>query len=341
MQIRLWPYFLALVTLVFLSVFSDTIIIVWVLVPVILAYLFFYPRKTGLMNSVILNIIATSFIAYILKTYVIHDWIRTSREMNSIPDIFFVNIPLFFKAQFLFLNQGFSSLMGRGTAFGPVEIVSLILFTGVILCCVRNGWYNRDSNSQEKKLLYTVLLLSVLAMAGSFLVSGYAEGVAAARYLTFTALVLLMLVALSFPVTEKICAIFVLSLLVISAIAGGVFISTMGPPNEREYNLITYLKDQNLTYGYGTYWNSNIITYLSGETVTIRSTYFLTDDLRQNTLNSCDRWFTVRPERAFLIYDTTRVSDDAQKNFPLLVKPGNTSEIRHYQNYDIFPFKIS
>ena len=104
-----------------------------------------------------------------------------------------------------------------------------------------------------------------------------------------------MLVAISCPVTEKICVFCVLSLLVISAIAGSLSISTINPnPNEREFNLIADLKGQNLTNGYGTYWDSNIITYLSGETVIIRSTYFSPDDVMQDLLNSCDRWYTNR-----------------------------------------------
>jgi len=41
------------------------------------------------------------------------------------------------------------------------------------------------------------------------------------------------------------------------------------------------------------------------------------------------------PERFFLIYDTTRPAEEAQKNFPLLIKTVNTSHILHYENYDI------
>ena len=83
--------------LVFLSVFSDTIILVWVLLPFILAYLLFYEKKTGIMNFVIISLVITSVAAYIFKTYIIPGWITTNYGINSISEIFFVNIPLFFR----------------------------------------------------------------------------------------------------------------------------------------------------------------------------------------------------------------------------------------------------
>jgi hypothetical protein len=333
-----WSYSLALVTLVFLSVFSDTIILVWVLVPYSIAYLLFFRSANRHMDALVASVAITAVIAYILKSYFMPGWIRANYAINSIPDMIFVNIPLFFKALLLFLNQGLSALMGGAASIGPVEVLSAVLFVGVIFFCVKCVWYSRHNNAPQKRLFYAVLLISVLMMVVSFLVSGYVYDIAGARYLTFTAIALLMLVAVSCPVTEKICVFFVLSLLVVSAIAGSIYVSTINTsPNEREYDLIGYLKGQNLTYGYGTYWDSNIITYLSGETVTIRSTYILPDDLMPDLLNSCDRWFASRPDRFFLIYDTTRPMDEAQKNFPLLVQSANTSRVLHYRNYEVFP----
>jgi hypothetical protein len=331
-----------LIVLVFLAVFSDTLIVVLVLVPFILAYLLFYEKKTKIMNSLIISLGITSVVAYILKTYFITSWIKADYEMNSISEIFFVTIPLFFKTQFLLLNNGLSALAGGSAAVGPVEIISLVLFAAVILYCIKNGWDDWHTIAPEQRRLSVVLLFSVFVMAIAFIVSGYAHNITASRYVTFTALVLLMLVAMTCPVSKKACAYLVVSLLLVSAIAGSLALGSVNTnPNDRELGLITYLKSQNLTYGYGTYWNSNIITYLSGETVTVRSTYFLPDDLMQDHLNSCDRWYTTRPDRMFLLYDTTRPEDKAQKNFPLLVKPNNTSQILKYRDYEIYPFNNS
>ena len=122
-----------------------------------------------------------------------------------------------------------------------------------------------------------------------------------------------------------------------------MYISTANPgPNKEEYNLITYLRDQNLTFGFGTYWDANSITYLSGEIVTIRSVFFKPNHLIQrDRLNSCDRWFVDLPDRYFIIYNATRPMDTAQKTFLLEVESGNTSRILHYRDYEIFPMNSS
>lgn len=333
-----WPHTLSLVMLVFLSVFSDTLILVWVIVPYIVAYLVLFRRERGGMDFVVGAVAITSVIAYTLKTLFMSDWIPSDYTVNTLSDII-LNLPLFFKAVFLFLNQGFFSLLENAASVSLEDVLLLVLFSGVVLLCIQSWWSGLNSITPEKRLFYAVLLLSVLLMAAAFLVSGYVHHITAARYLTFTAFVLLMLVAVSCPVTEKACAFLILVLLIVSAASGSMYISTMNTsPNEREYALITYLKSQNLTFGYGTYWNSNVISYLSGEEVTVRSVYIAPDDLLPDRLNSCDRWFTGRPERFFLIYDKTRPADEAQKNYPLLVKTVNTTDILRYRDYEIFLF---
>lgn len=202
------PYILALVTLVFLSVLSDTIILVWVLVPYCIAYLLFFRKENRGMDSVVIYIAITSVIAYLLKTFFIADWINTKMTVNSIPVIISTSIPLFFKAQFLFLNRGISALMEGAVSIGPAEVFSGILFAGVIFYCIRSAWSGRQDILPQKRLFYTVLLVSVLLITVSVLVSGYFCDIAGARYLTFTALALIMLVAVSCPVTEKTCLFF-------------------------------------------------------------------------------------------------------------------------------------
>jgi len=334
----LGSYTLLLTALVFLSVFSDTIILVWVLVPSGIAYVLFFRKESRRMDAVVASVAITAAIGYILKSYFMPGWIRADYTINSIPDMIFVNIPLFFKALFLYVNPGVSGLLRGAASIGLAEILSAVLFAGVIFYCIQSVWYGRQIHTPQTRLFFALLLISVLMMSLLFLVSGYVYDIASARYLTFTALALLMLVAVSCPVTEKTCMFFVLSLLLVSAITGSIYISTITTgPNEREQDLIGYLKGRNLTYGYGTYWDSNIITYLSGEAVTIRSTSMMPDDLKPDLLNSCDRWFIGRPDRFFIIYDATRPTDEAQKNFPLLVQSVNTSRVLHYRNYDIVP----
>jgi len=337
-----WKYIILLLLLVFFSVLLDTIILIWLVIPCILSYLLFSERKTRLMNLVVVFISTTSVIAYILKTYFIPSWFKANYGINSIPDIVLVNIPLFFKSQVMYLNHGLFSFISDVTTIGPIEIFSLTLFACAIIYVFKNAWYDWKTCSSEKKFFYSILLMSIAMIFCSFLISSYVYDLMGARYLTFTTLALLMLVAVSYQVREKIFFLIILSLLMFSALSSCVYISAMNlNPNEREYDLIAFLSTQNLTYGYGTYWDSNVITYLSGENITIRSTYFFPDDIKPYLLNSCDRWYEHKPTRSFLIKDTTLLSEKAQDNFPLLIKTGNQSDLLHYRDYDIYSFNFT
>lgn len=334
-----WSYALVLVALVFLSVFSDTIILVWVLVPFVLAYIAFFRREHNELDLVTGAVTITAIIAYILKTYAVSDWIRYDYTVHSIGEIFTGTIPLFFKALFLFLNPGLIRFSEEGFSVGLAEVLLSVLFIMVILWSVWSGWVGRNTNNPERQLFLGVLLISIILTTAAFLISGYAQDLFSARYLAFTALAILMLVAISCPVSENICMVSVLLLLIVSATAGSISLSTLDTsPNARELGLIADLKDQKLSFGYGTYWNSNVVTYLSGEDVTVRSTYIAPDDLLPDRLNSCNSWYTSRPDRFFLIYDATRPTLEAQKNYPLLKKTVNTSDVLHYRDFEVFLF---
>lgn len=337
-----WSYFILLILLVFLSVLSDTIILIWVIIPYILAYLLFYKRKTKVMNLVVVFISTISVLAYIIKTYFIPGWFKASYGINSIQDIFLVNVPLFFKAQVMFLNHGLFRYMESVNNTEPIEIISIFLFMCAIIYVLKNIWNDWKNNTSEKRFFYSILLISIIMIFSSFLISSYVYDLMGARYLTFISLILLVLVAVSSLEREKYFMVIVLLLLIFSTISSCIYISSMNlNPNEREYDLITYLASQNLTYGYGTYWNSNIVTYLSGEHVIIRSTYFFPDDIKPFLLNSCDRWYEYKPNSSFLIKDTTLLSERAQDSFPSLIKSGNISDVLHYRNYDIYPFNFT
>ena len=269
-------HLILLMLLIFLVVLSDTIILVWLLIPYILAYLLFYPRKTKTTNLIVIIISIVSVTAYIIKTYFISDWFKVSYGINTLQDIFLVNLPLFFKAQVVFLNHGLSSLMGSVNAIGPIDIISIFLFVCTVIIMAKNFGFEWKNSSPAKKFFYSILLISMIMVFGSFLISTYAYDISGARYLSFSALILILLGSISYSERKNLPVFIILFLLVFSAISSFVYISTMGlNPNDREYNLINYLKGQNLTFGYGTYWDSNIITYLSGEQVTIRATYLL------------------------------------------------------------------
>ena len=60
-------------------------------------------------------------------------------------------------------------------------------------------------------------------------------------------------------------------------------------PNREQYELINYLKELNLTLGFGDYWDSNIITYLSKEDILVRPVCFTDEKIIPFKWNACGR----------------------------------------------------
>lgn len=334
--------FIVLEILVFLSVFSDTLILIWVIIPVIISTLLLTRGTSHRMNAVIITTVVVSLIAYIIKNYFFDGWIKTFYGLNDIATVVSINIPLFFKILLRFLNYGGSELLEKTASVGFLEGLSLLLFTGVLFFSVSTCWKTRGSITRELRLLNTIILFSVVLIAGAFFISGYVADIHAARYLTFTALILVLAIAVTVPANEKVPAFLILALLFVSALSCSLTLATMDQhPNEREYHLIDYLKGHNLTAGYGTYWSSNVVTYLSGESVVIRSTFYAPPLLKQQLINSCDRWYTASPRgRIFFIYDTKRPFDQVQENFLSFIDSTNRTEVLHYHDYDIYPVTI-
>ncbi|MBP1929535.1 hypothetical protein J2741_002082 [Methanolinea mesophila] len=334
-----WSHFIALLVLVFLSVFSDSIILVWILIPCIIAHILVYPAKGYAGNFIILLMGVVAVIAYVIKTFFIPGWIKGNFGIHSISDIFLVNIPLYLKAQAMLLNTGLYHLMG-GREINIVDILSILLFAVLILYTLLNMVKDFKKGSTGKRFFYTIFVTSIVLIVVSFLISTYVYDITGARYLTFGTLAILILVAASSSEGGKSFTVIVVAFLILSGISSFAYVSNLDPnPNEREYDLISFLEDQNLMYGYGTYWDSNIITYLSKEKVTIRPTYFLPDSIRPFLLNACDRWWEYRPESAFLLVDTTR-NDEYQAELPSLREKWNLSKVFHYRDYDIYPITL-
>lgn len=330
-----WLYLVGAVVLAFLAAFSDTIVLAWFLAPYILAYLLFYKEKSRASNLAIAGITIVSVLAYVIKTYFVHDWVRQLLGTRSASDILSVNVPTFFKALALFLNQGLSRAMDGLRALSFLDILYLLIFTAIVLYALRNAVSDR-----KKWFFYSFLLLSGIIMFASFMVSDYARDMGGARYLTFTALTVLMLIAVSYRKGDKIYGALALCLLLLSAIYACTYVSTLAStPNAQEYGLIAFLESNGLSYGYGTYWDSNVITYLSGENVSVRTAHFYTDGVVPDWWLSCDRWYEDTPNKAFIIVDNGNMDDNARGVIASLTKKLNASPALHYKQYDIYPYE--
>lgn len=330
----LWPLVIGLCVLALLSALSDTIILTWFVVPFLLTYLLFYKEKSLGMNIAIASMVVVSALAYIFKTNFVREWVSQSFVKLDTANIFSVTLPLLFKSLAIFLDSGLYRALDGFKGFGIMEAISVIAFVMLILYALKNAFEDKKS-----RFFYGVLLFSGLIMAASFLVMSLVKDISQARYFTFTALSVFMLVGVSYRKDDRIYGAIVMIFLVLSAAYGLSQVSAQWgqKPNTQDYGLIAFLRENNLTYGYGSYWISNTITYLSGEDVTVRAVLFYRDDLRPNGWLACERWFQSPPEKAFILVDNSTLDDNGRQVLGSVAKALNASEPLHYENYIIYP----
>ncbi len=92
------------------------------------------------------------------------------------------------------------------------------------------------------------------------------------------------------------------------------------------HKAIELLEKNNLTYGYATYWNANILTLLSSSEVKVRDVNLDQDQPRNGWLN-CDRlWYEDQPgqDKYFFLLTVSEYNDLVSRNHVILE---NTSDI--------------
>jgi len=332
-----WTYVIVLIVLVILTAISDTIIITWLIFPYILAYVIFAKEKSRTMGIAIASMAAVSALAYVFKTYFVYNWVvQTIVSGRGASDIILTILPIFTRDLTILLNPGLYSVARGLTGFGILEALSLIIFVALVLYAARGAMADK-----QKRLFYGILLASALTMFVLYLITQYSMVNGSARYMTFEALAVFMLIAVSFRRDNKIYMGLALVLLLISAAYGYTNLVEYGgrSPNVQEYGLISYLKENNLTFGYSSYWNSNIITYLSGEDVTIRAVFFYRDSMRPEVWLACERWYQSTPDRSFILVDNSTIDDNGREVIKALTAKLNASEPLRYGKFDIYPIE--
>ena len=331
-----WAYVIVLGILTAMTVLSDTIILTWLIIPLILAYMIFYREKTRNMNLAMVVMAAVSAIAYIFKTNFIKNWVSQSFINLDMAKALSVNLPLSYDSLAIFLDTGLYRVL-NGQAFGIVEIVSVVALAALVIYALKKAIEDKDN-----RFFYGILLISGLLMLASFQVMSLVKDIYEARYFTFTILTVFMIIALAYRKSDKIFGALVVAFLLLSAVYSISSASAQWghTPNAQEYGLISFLKENNLTYGYGSTWISNTITYLSGEDVTVRPVLFYTDSVKPNVWLGCEQWYRSPPEKAFILVDNSTLDDNGRQVISSLTKSLNASEPLYYENYIIYPTNL-
>lgn len=135
----------------------------------------------------------------------------------------------------------------------------------------------------------------------------------------------------------KRCAVIVSLLVVLSGVVTFGQIWSMPADYGREndqHQVVKYLEEQGLNYGYATYWNANILTLISNSKVKVRDINLDNDQPVKGWLNTDKAWYNSQPnqDKYFVLLTNSEYDDKVSRNHSIL---DNTSEILRYGNWVI------
>ena len=298
---------LYLLILILIS-FSDSILILWYLVP-------FFASRTLLnrpfeLRKMIFPVISMASVGliYLLKESV-NTFISTPVSLITSNAQILDNSRLFYEGITLLYN--FNLYQFTQTHRLDIQVAILIPVTiGMIYFVAVNV-----PRKVSKKPLWLFAFLSFAFTSIVYIITNISINILTTRYLTFPLILCAVILSMIYDKDTKhyrFYSVLLLSLIIINAGSNmEAFNSGYLEPNQEQYELIGYLKESNLTFGYADYWDSNIITYLSKEDVIIRPVKFTGTKMVPSKWLSCERWFRDQnnTNEVFVIYKNRQKTD--------------------------------
>lgn len=101
-----------------------------------------------------------------------------------------------------------------------------------------------------------------------------------------------------------------------------------------QHQVVKYLEENGLNYGYATYWNANILTLISSSKVKVRDISLDNDQPVKGWLNTDKAWYDAQPnqDKYFVLLTNSEYDDKVSENHSIL---DNTSETLRYGNWVI------
>lgn len=336
---RRWPATAAallLPALTFLIAYSDTIAILWFVLPYLFCYLVLYKEKTTRSDLVSLSLIVAIGAAYVLKMFSYTN-VTITNEVQGVSHIF-KTLPDYLSNLWYLLSPGISPVL-KNSSIGLAEVIGfslLILAIGLsIYAAVRNP-------ERKARFLYLILLLSAGIMAGAFISSSFAGDLSTSRYLSFTAIAIFILIAMGYSgLSGRLRTAYlslILVMLAVAVIGSYLALGTIShEPNKAEYDLIEKLESQGIDHCYGTYWTANVVSYLSDGEVLVRSVSFTPDGrIIPIYWNSCSRWYKYDPEDTYLLTDNNTMAATERYMLLTVLANVNSTDPEYYSKYTIF-----
>lgn len=320
--------FLAILSIV---TFSDSLVLIWFTIPILFTIIITNLLRLSLREQIVsflkfdivfkivfVSIVVTIFKKFFIEYYISHTNVFHCMELSCLIN---TQIPLFLKDLVILFN--FHRIENSQIMF--VFVVFLIAYA---ILSIKNF----RSISKKDILFLFIFICIMLVAASSFYIA--AAMVGSARYLKFILIGILSIFCLADFNKSKYVKWLLLSIIIINLIYV-IDIPFNTHPNEEQYQLIDFLKKSNLSFGYGDYYDSNVITYLSHEDVIIRP-ILIENGVVPYYWMSAKRWYENPPKKFFVIVkNTNEKALNYYYNNYILPEP---IQIIDYKNYKIFEY---
>ena len=247
-----------------------------------------------------------------------------------------VNIPLYLQGLVIVYDFQVYQYMIGAESLGMIQ-VAVIVSTLILLYFVV-----KSALSENSRILTVLRIFLVSAAAFTFvpyIMTGLCVNIATSRYLTFTILSIFLLIAISYRDKSKLFIASLIVLLIINCYANYLVVSKLDyNPNQNDYGLINFLESKDLNYGYGFHWESNIITYLSHENVTVRSALITENGIMPFRHLSNSAWYDNRPSEYFYIVNNNNSYPGQVNQSKLMISKYPPENTYIYGQYTIYTF---
>jgi len=325
-NLKLNARFLIFILLINLIVFSDSIFLAWFIIPFILCYILLYKNKSSESNFFIVFTALSALFTYVYKSYFVEDFIPIVIHVKDLNTIIDANLPLFI--------EGLATLLlGKAYEIKPLSYV-------YILILILLTYHVAISYNDKNKYIFVFSIISALIIFVGYVFTDLCSSFMTTRYLMFTVLSIYLIISLSYRKIYTSWVLLIIILLSLSAISNYMFVDRLDYlPNNDELNLIDYLINNNLKYGYADYWDSNIITYLSNEMITVLPVTISYSKLMPFRWLSCEKWFAEGRNQnysgGYFILIRSTLCSEALERF---AKNASPKSILQYGGYLIYVF---
>lgn len=178
------------------------------------------------------------------------------------------NFHQYFLSLSLLVNENIYHILSGN--FNILDIGIAIIFIAVIV-------YSFTKTGNISRYLRLMMIISIVIVFIGFTITSFSSEASSinSRFLVYTVISIFTFIAMAYDnksdIRSTLYIVAILILIILVALTNGLNFKTLDfKPNNDQFNLISHLENNNETFGFSGYSDSNLITYLSKENVVLR-----------------------------------------------------------------------